>query len=44
VNGLGAFGFLLTLIERFQKPRVVILDNASVPTAKALAPLDFLPP
>lgn len=31
-------------IERFQKPRVVILDNASVPTAKALAPLDFLPP
>ncbi len=32
------FGFLMALIERVQKPMVVILDNASIHTAKALEP------
>ena len=38
VNGLWFFGFLMALIERVKKPMVVILDNASIHTAKALEP------
>ena len=38
VNGLWFFGFLMALIERVQKPMVVILDNASIHTAKVLEP------
>lgn len=55
VNGLWFFGFLMALIERVKKPLVVILDNASIHTAKKLKPywdlleekgmrLYFLPP
>lgn len=55
VNGLWFFGFLMALIERVNKPLVVILDNASIHTTKKLAPywellktkgmqLYFLPP
>jgi transposase len=36
VNGLWFFGFLMALIERVSKPLVVILDNASIHTAKKL--------
>lgn len=38
VNGLWFFGFLMALAERVTKPTVVILDNASIHTAKALKP------
>jgi len=38
VNGLWFFGFLMALIERIKKPMMVILDNASIHTAKALEP------
>ncbi|WP_051906350.1 IS630 family transposase [Methylomarinum vadi] len=38
VNGLWFFGFLMALIERIKKPVVVILDNASIHTAKKLKP------
>jgi len=38
VNGLWFFGFLMALIERVKKPMVVIPDNASIHTAKALEP------
>ena len=38
VNGLWFFGFLMGLIERVEKPLVVILDNASIHTAKAMQP------
>ena len=38
VTGLWFFGFLMALIERVKKPMVVILDNASIHTAKALEP------
>jgi transposase len=38
VNGWWFFGFLMALIERVKKPMVVILDNASIHTAKALEP------
>ena len=38
VNGLQFFGFLMALIERVGKPLVVILDNASIHTAKKLKP------
>lgn len=55
VNGLWFFGFLMAMIERVKKPMVVILDNASIHTAKKLKPywdlledksmkLFFLPP
>jgi transposase len=37
-NGLWFFGFLMVLIERIKKPLVVILDNASIHTAKKLKP------
>lgn len=38
VNGLWFFGFLMGLKERVSKPLVVILDNASIHTAKAMQP------
>ncbi len=38
VTGFWFFGFLMALIERVKKPLVVILDNASIHTAKALEP------
>lgn len=38
VNGLWFFGFLMALAESVSKPLVVILDNASVHTAKKLKP------
>ena len=38
VNGLWFFGFLMALIEWVKKPMVVILDHASIHTAKALEP------
>jgi hypothetical protein len=38
VHGLWFFGFLTALIARVRKPMVVILDNASIHTAKALEP------
>ena len=38
VNGLWFFGFLIALIERVNKPMVVILENASIHMAKALEP------
>lgn len=38
VNGLWFFGFLMGLRERVSKPLVVILDNASIHTAKAMQP------
>lgn len=38
VNGLWFFGFLMAMIERVSKPFVVILDNASIHTAKKLKP------
>jgi transposase len=38
VNGSWFFGFLMALIERVKKPLVVILDNASIHTAKSLQP------
>ncbi len=34
VNGLWFFGFLMSLIERIKKLMVVILDDASIHTAK----------
>lgn len=36
VNGLWFFGFLMALFTRIEKPLVVILDNASIHTAKSL--------
>ncbi len=38
VNGLWFFAFLMALIERVGKPQVVVLDNASIHTAKTLQP------
>ena len=38
VNGLWFFGFLMGQRERVSKPLVVILDNASIHTAKAMQP------
>jgi hypothetical protein len=38
VVGLWFFGFLMALIERVSKPWAVILDNASIHTAKKLKP------
>lgn len=38
VNSLWFFGFLMSLLERAGKPLVVILDNASIHTAKKLKP------
>lgn len=38
VNGVWFFGFLMAMIERVGKPLVVILDNASIHTAKKLKP------
>ncbi len=38
VNGGWFFGFLRALAERVSKPMVVILDNASIHTAKAWQP------
>lgn len=38
VNGLCFFAFLMALLERISKPLVVILDNASIHTAKKLKP------
>ncbi len=38
VNGLWFFGFLMALVARVQKPLVVILDNASIHTAKSMQP------
>lgn len=38
VNGLWFFGFLMALLTRIEKPLVVILDNASIHTAKSLQP------
>ena len=38
VNGLWPFGFLMALIERVSKPLVVVLDDASIHTAKKLKP------
>ena len=38
VNGLWFFGFLMALIERVKKTMVVILDNASIHTAKKMKP------
>ncbi len=38
VNGLWPFGFLMALIERVSKPLVVVLDDASIHTAKKLEP------
>jgi transposase len=38
VNGWWFFGFLMALLERVNKPLVVILDNASIHTTKALEP------
>jgi transposase len=38
VNGLWFFGFLMAFIEWINKPLVVILDYASIHTAKTLSP------
>lgn len=38
VNGLYFFAFLMAMMDRFKKPLVVILDNASIHTAKKLKP------
>lgn len=38
VNGLWFFAFLMAMLERVSKPLVVILDNASIHTAKKLKP------
>ena len=38
VKGLWFFGFLMALLKRVSKPLVVILDNASIHTAKTLKP------
>jgi len=38
VNGLWFVGFLMAMLERVNKPLVVILDNASIHTAKKLKP------
>jgi len=38
VNGRWFFGFLMALLKRVSKPLVVILDNASIHTAKKLKP------
>ena len=38
VNGLWFFGFLMGLSERVSKPLVMILDNASIHTAKSMQP------
>jgi transposase len=38
VNGLWVFGFLMALVQSVSKPLVVILDNASIHTAKKLKP------
>lgn len=38
VNGLYFFAFLMAMMERVKKPMVVILDNASIHTAKKLKP------
>jgi transposase len=38
VNGLWFFAFLMAMLKRISKPLVVILDNASIHTAKKLKP------
>jgi transposase len=38
VDGLWFVGFLMALLERVSKPLVIILDNASIHTAKKLKP------
>jgi transposase len=38
VNRLWFFAFLMAMLERVSKPLVVILDNASIHTAKKLKP------
>lgn len=38
MTGLWFFGFLMALATRVEKPLVVILDNASIHTAKSLQP------
>ena len=38
VTGLWFFGFLMALFSRIEKPLVVILDNASIHTAKSMQP------
>nr|WP_236994344.1 IS630 family transposase [Methylomicrobium sp. RS1] len=38
INGLWFFAFLMAMLERVGKPLVVILDNASIHTAKKLKP------
>lgn len=38
ISGLYFFAFLMALVERVKKPLVVILDNASIHTAKSLKP------
>jgi len=38
MNGLCFFGFLMALLERVSKPLAVILNNASIHTAKKLKP------
>lgn len=38
VNGLWFFAFLMAMLDKVSKPLVVILDNASIHTAKKLEP------
>jgi hypothetical protein len=38
VNGLWFFAFLMAMLERVGKPLVVILDTASIHTAKKMKP------
>jgi len=38
MNGLWFFAFLMAMVDRIEKPLVVILDNASIHTAKKLEP------
>ncbi len=38
VNGLWFFAFLMAMLEGLSKPLVVVLDNASIHTAKKLKP------
>lgn len=38
VNGLWVFGFLMAMLERMNKPLVVILDDASIHATNTLKP------
>nr|WP_245598843.1 IS630 family transposase [Methylomicrobium lacus] len=38
INGLWFFAFLMAMLDKVSKPLVVILDNASIHTAKKLKP------